>query len=155
MCQCPDGSYAGLHTGCRTQPSPSGTTHARQLSDWLHKNGARLVGDLKERNKKGLEYALSNEEFINALAGVLASKSAIPRHLVGNVQAQVIDAIAHTTLDVGDFARGNHYEATLHIVNTVSATTLAVLKPWGGNTADAINVGGAFGIRPPYFLRQL
>ena len=71
-------------------------------------------------------------------------KTEIPRHLVGNVQAQIIDAIAHTVIDVNDFQSGDHYAATLHIINTVSLLTLSILEPWGGDASDAINVGGAF-----------
>lgn len=99
---------------------------------------------MAERNRRGMDYALNNPEFIGAVAGVLASKAAIPEHLVGRVQAQIISAIANLTLDIHEFAKGDHYQASLHIVNTVSSTALGILTPWGGNASDAINIAGAF-----------
>jgi hypothetical protein len=55
-----------------------------------------------------------------------------------------VSVISNLALDSGDFARGNYYFGSLHIIDTVSSAVLGVLTPWGGNASDAMNIAGAF-----------
>jgi hypothetical protein len=111
---------------------------------WLRDNAGHIVQDLSKRTDRAMDYALNNDEFKNALASILASKLGIPHHLIPAKQAEIVSAIAHLSLDFHDFSRGNRFEASMHIVNTVSSTTLALLVPYGGTMADALNIAGAF-----------
>lgn len=54
---------------------PTQHLKAAAIRYWLAKNSASFTGEIEERNKKGLEYALSNQEFVNAVGDVVASNT--------------------------------------------------------------------------------
>jgi hypothetical protein len=129
--------------GCITELDAATRTRAAALEKWLGQNKARVLGEASTRNKIAMQYALQNPEFTSALAGLLASKG-LPQHLISERQAAIINAIASLSLDSGDFARGNYYLGTLHVINTVSGTMLTLLVPWGATATDVVNVSGSF-----------
>jgi hypothetical protein len=102
-----------------------------------------LIGTFDERNKIALNYALTNPTFISALAATLVSLS-IPQNVLGAKQAEIITAIANLGLDGKEYASGNHYQASLDMINTVSSATLGILVPYGGTLADSLNIGASF-----------
>jgi hypothetical protein len=124
-------------------------THAGKLAKWLQENKARLTGAASARNAIAMQYALQNKDFQDALAGVLAAKLGAPAgiaraNLISQKQKEIMNAIANIALDIPELEHGDYFQSSMHIMNAVSSSTLAVLVPWGGTAADAMNIGASF-----------
>jgi hypothetical protein len=102
-----------------------------------------LVGNVAQRNARAIEYVADNKTVNDSIVDLLTTRAATKLYgPVGEVAADIVLNIKDILGEIDDFKKGNYYEGTLNIINQVSSLLLTYL-PYGGTSADILNVAGA------------